>query len=190
MLCCRHVDGYPSDPWLQAGPYGSLAQCDVPVSVLYKMGDKINELAPDAIFWTGDITPHDMWNQSADHVIRYSDFLTNYMKENLGDWATYVQDGNHDFGNLINSMDFREGQRDPIIDHQTLTWKQWFTEESLKEFNKNGFYSQKFKTSDGRELDNVRVIAINTEACYYFNLFLLAEMQDPGDQLVWLEATL
>ena len=24
-LCCRHADGYPDDPELQAGPYGSLA---------------------------------------------------------------------------------------------------------------------------------------------------------------------
>ena len=109
MLCCRHEDGYPVDPNLQAGPYGTLAQCDIPPSVLFKMGEKINELQPDALFWTGDITPHDMWNQSLEHAIRYSDYLTDFMKENLPDWATYVIDGNHDYGVLLNSMDFREG---------------------------------------------------------------------------------
>ena len=67
------------------------------------MTDKINELAPDALFWTGDITPHDMYNQSHEHVVTYSDYLTNFMKEKLGNWQTYVQDGNHDFGVLINS---------------------------------------------------------------------------------------
>ena len=103
------------------------------------------------------------------------------MKQNLGDWATYVIDGNHDYGELLNSMDFRDGRRDSIIDHQVETWKQWFTEESLAEFSKNGFYTQRFKTSDGHVHDNVRVIAINTEACYYLNLYLLAEMSDPGD---------
>ena len=60
----------------------------------------------------------------------------------------------------------------------------------MAEFLQNGFYSQRFKTSDGRVHDNVRVLAINTEACYYYNLFLLAEMSDPGDQLAWLERTL
>ena len=190
MLCCRHEDGYPADPKYQAGPYGTLAQCDIPPSVLFKMGDKINELKPDALFWTGDITPHDMWNQSLEHAIRYSDYLTDYMKDNLGDWSTYVIDGNHDYGVLLNSMDFREGRRDPIIDHQGVTWKQWFTDESMAEFLQNGFYSQPFKTTDGRVHDNVRVLAINTEACYYYNLFLLAEMSDPGDQLAWLERTL
>ena len=117
MVCCRHEDGYPLDPDRQAGPYGSLSQCDIPPSVLFKMGDKINELAPDAIFWTGDITPHDMWNQSPEHAIRYSDYLTDFMNENLSEWSTVVIDGNHDYGDLINSMDFREGARDPILDH-------------------------------------------------------------------------
>ena len=60
----------------------------------------------------------------------------------------------------------------------------------MKEFSKNGFYSQRLKTTDGRVHDKVRVVAINTEACYYYNLFLLTEMSDPGNQLEWLEKTL
>ena len=51
----------------------------------------------------------------------------------------------------------------------------------MKEFSKNGFYSQRLKTTDGRVHDKVRVVAINTEACYYYNLFLLTEMSDPGN---------
>jgi hypothetical protein len=47
------------DPQYAAGPYGSPGICDVPMSVLEKMGEKINELAPDALFWTGDVSPHD-----------------------------------------------------------------------------------------------------------------------------------
>lgn len=61
VMCCRADDGYPEDPALQAGPMGSLAICDVPKEVLYKMGDKVNELKPDALFWTGDVVPHDQW---------------------------------------------------------------------------------------------------------------------------------
>jgi len=58
-MCCRKRNGYPDDPAKRAGPYGSLAACDVPVSMLYKLGDKINELKPDVLFWTGDVPPHD-----------------------------------------------------------------------------------------------------------------------------------
>ena len=119
IICCRAEDGILLDEAspFAAGPYGSLGQCDIPPVVLYKMADKINELAPDALFWTGDITPHDMYNVSEEHVREYSDFLTDFMTENLNSWSTYVQDGNHDFGVLINSQDFRDGHRDPIIDH-------------------------------------------------------------------------
>ena len=64
MLCCRNEDGFSNsdDPRQKAGPYGTLALCDVPPSVLYKMADKINELKPDTIIWGGDVTPHDLWN--------------------------------------------------------------------------------------------------------------------------------
>ena len=52
-----------------------------------------------------------------EHVTRYSDYLSDFMKSELPNWATYMIDGNHDYGELINSMDFRDGKRDPIIDH-------------------------------------------------------------------------
>jgi len=44
VMCCRSEDGIATDPSNAAGPYGSLALCDVPADTLYKMGDKINEL--------------------------------------------------------------------------------------------------------------------------------------------------
>ena len=53
-----------TDPEYAAGPCGSIGKCDIPVSVLDKMTDKVNELAPDALFWTGDATPHDLWSLS------------------------------------------------------------------------------------------------------------------------------
>lgn len=59
VMCCRADDGFPTDPAHQAGPYGSLSYCDVPVSVLDKMTEKVNALAPDVLFWTGDVVPHD-----------------------------------------------------------------------------------------------------------------------------------
>lgn len=59
FLCCRLESGMADDPQYAAGPYGSPGICDVPMSVLEKMGEKINELAPDALFWTGDVSPHD-----------------------------------------------------------------------------------------------------------------------------------
>ena len=53
-----------TDPESAAGPLGSIALCDIPVSVLDKMTEKINELAPDTLFWTGDAVPHVLWKNS------------------------------------------------------------------------------------------------------------------------------
>jgi len=64
ILCCRAENGYPEDPADQAGFYGSMSFCDAPVSVMDKMAVKINAMAPDALFWTGDVPPHDQWNYS------------------------------------------------------------------------------------------------------------------------------
>ena len=60
VMCCRKEYGFPDIPEYQAGEYGSLAKCCTPVSVLKKMGEKINELSPDALFWTGDTVPYDL----------------------------------------------------------------------------------------------------------------------------------
>ena len=47
------------DPSQAAGPYVSVAFCGVPITVLDKMTEKVNELAPNTLFWTGDFLPHD-----------------------------------------------------------------------------------------------------------------------------------
>ena len=91
------------DPSDGAGPFGSIAHCDIPVSVLDKMRDKIIELQPDLLFWTGDAVPHDGWNYSLDHVKKYQSFLFNYMVENFSEFQIYPLEGNHDFGEVMNS---------------------------------------------------------------------------------------
>ena len=82
-MCCRKEYGFPEIPEYQAGEYGSLAKCCTPVSVLKKMGEKINELSPDALFWTGDTVPYDLQDYSLEHTKRYIDYLYNYLKENV-----------------------------------------------------------------------------------------------------------
>jgi hypothetical protein len=64
MICCRNENGLATDPESAAGSFGSIALCDIPVSVLDKMTEKINELAPDTLFWTGDAVPHELWKNS------------------------------------------------------------------------------------------------------------------------------
>jgi len=110
------------------------------------------------------------------------------MKSNLNSWATFPLEGNHDFGEVINSQNF--DVTDPILPFLAKYWSDYLDEDALKDFSKNGFYTTKFKTTDGTVYDNVNVIAINTEACYNANYYLISNREDPGDQLKWLEEKL
>lgn len=160
VLCCRAENGTPENSADGAGVYGSVAYCDSPVSMLDKMTEKINELAPDVLFWTGDVVPHDSWNYSQEYVEKYQVFLFDYMSENLGDWRTYPLEGNHDFGDVINSQNF--ATPDPLLPFLANYWSQWLDEDALNEVRDKGFYSASFSTSDGTLYNNVKVIAINS----------------------------
>ena len=50
----------------------------------------------------------------------------------------------------------------------------------MEEFKVNGFYTQKFATNE-KVYDKVNVVAINTEAAYAANYYLIGTRQDPGD---------
>ena len=76
ILGCRSYCGYPSDPALKASPYGAYG-CDLPMATFELMNKFINEeINPDAIFWTGDIVPHDQWNYNQEYVERYQNAFT------------------------------------------------------------------------------------------------------------------
>jgi sphingomyelin phosphodiesterase len=167
-----------------------MGYCDIPASVLYKMGDKINELAPDVLFYTGDVPPHDQWNYNFEEEVRYQNFLFDYMTANLTSWSTFPLEGNHDFAIVINSQDLDSDIPDPTITLLADKWNVWLDENSIEQFMKNGCYVQSVKLSDGTDMPKVKVVAINSEASYNFNFFLITNRNDPGGILAWLEATL
>jgi 3',5'-cyclic AMP phosphodiesterase CpdA len=110
------------------------------------------------------------------------------MARNLDQWRTYPLEGNHDFGTVINSQNFDE--IDPILPYLANYFQKYIDADALAEFEKNGFYTTKFSTTDGTKYENVNIIAINTEACYNANYYLISNREDPGDQLKWLEEKL
>ena len=110
------------------------------------------------------------------------------MEKNLNQWRTYPLEGNHDFGMVPNSQDFET--TDPILPFLGKYFKKYLDEEALTQFEKTGFYTTKFSTTDGTKYEKVNLIAINTQACYNANFFLISNRQDPGDQLKWLEEIL
>lgn len=152
------------------------------------MGDFINaEVKPDMVVWTGDITPHDIYEYTIGEVQEYTEHFSNWMKTALKDYPVYPVEGNHDF-ELANSQ--RYHPKDPMIDFTLEHWKQWLTPEAQTEFAKNGHYSQPLKLADGSVVPNARFIGINTEAAYFQQIYNLSMHFDATGVLDWLEATL
>ena len=69
-------------------------------------------------------------------------------------------------------------------------WSAWLSPEAIEQFEVNGFYAETFRTSDGTVHPDTKVIAVNTMASYSLNFYLLADRNDPGGVLAWLEETL
>lgn len=190
ILCCRAEFGFPTDPSNAAGEFGELVWCDIPKSVIGKMTEKVNELAPDAYMWTGDGPPHDQWAYSLQSEKRYQDYLFEVMSEDLGSLNAYPSLGNHDFGLVMNSENFNSGVPDPDVAYVADQWSRWLSDEAIAEFLKNGCYSETFKATDGTVYPNVKVIGINSEASYNSNWYLMSQRDDAGGILAWLEETL
>jgi sphingomyelin phosphodiesterase len=63
-MCCRPENGYTSDPLLAAGKYGNY-KCDIPQSMLVSMLEYArDEIKPDGLFWTGDNSAHNVWDNT------------------------------------------------------------------------------------------------------------------------------
>lgn len=78
-LCCREVNGYPTKPGQNAaGEWGSEG-CDIPVKTFQSMLDSLvqdESALPDMVFWTGDNSAHNVWDNTADESIAYTITVT------------------------------------------------------------------------------------------------------------------
>lgn len=77
-----------------------------------------------------------------------------------------------------------------MIAYFAASWKEWLDDEAHASFAKHGYYIASFKTRDGTVSDKVKVIGLNTQACYTMNFYLMSERNDPGDHLAWLDTEL
>ena len=64
-------------------------------------------MQPDVIFWTGDNSSHNTWNNSLEEITHYSEVVTNMIKDAIKDTDITVIpiQGNHDTW-PVNIQDF------------------------------------------------------------------------------------
>ena len=61
-LCCRDYGNRKHNPnAASAGKFGYPGMCDTSEAMFDSFLDKVDELKPDFIIWSGDNTPHDIW---------------------------------------------------------------------------------------------------------------------------------
>lgn len=195
VVCCRGKEA--KKPEDRAGKWGDY-HCDLPIDTLKQLHlTQSNGGDPDFIVWTGDNVAHDPHKHASESVNATLE-ITNYIKKHYNDTIVFPIHGNHEFAPMnLQDLTFEDEETREAIDNISEVWQDWMTEESYEQYRNKSFYDMKasehpkaVNTEVGKKLDNVRVLAVNTQSCYVFNFFTFYEMGGELGELEWLEATL
>lgn len=74
-VCCRSNSTAKGNSTKKAGYWGSIGSCDLPIQTFDIFLGEIQKLNPDAIIWTGDNTPHDIWQQTQSYNLNFTMLL-------------------------------------------------------------------------------------------------------------------
>ena len=85
--------------------------------------------------------------------------------------------GNHESW-PVNVYDFRSDREDVLNGGMANAWRQWMDADAYELLRKKGYYAVTVP-----EMNNLRVISLNTQAGNDKNWFLLENPTDPGGQL-------
>jgi len=170
-LCCRSGTG-------TAGLWGS-PKCDLPVHTLdAAIGSLSNHTDVEFIIWTGDSPPHNVWNQSQSYQLSYITKATEILRTHFPNTPIYPVLGNHGCY-PVNIYGF--GEEAWLTDTLAELWGPFLPAGAADTLKTIGSYSVVHPGS------KLRIISLNTQACYYFNFKLLKNATDPGHLIEWLE---
>lgn len=182
-LCCRANSGPVKSPSQRAGLWGDYRKCDTPLRTIESMLENIAYLHPDIdyIIWTGDLPPHDIWNQTREGNLQ----ILKSTVEQLLDYFPYTPIfpalGNHEAA-PVNSFPppFIGGDYGVswLYDELDRQWQHWIPADASPTVKKGAFYSVLVRPG-------FRVISINTNYCNNKNWWLLLNSTDPAQELQW-----
>lgn len=185
-VCCREEDGPPAKPE-DAAPVFGHPNCDAPditaESAFKFLSTFSKEEIPELLLWTGDNTPHDVWEQSVQENAIYTIKITEYLERHLPDLPVMAALGNHEFF-PVNVMSIDE--TDPVLTSLANVWAPYLDEEALSTFGKTGYFSTKVPI-DNPVWANVRIISLNSAQCNNMNWYLWSQLNDPQGEIAWLE---
>ncbi|XP_068906860.1 sphingomyelin phosphodiesterase-like [Tenebrio molitor] len=185
-LCCRSTST-PSlkEDVVPAGKWGSYKKCDSPRILIENMLKSIAEEHPDLdyIIWTGDLPPHDIWNQTKDSNLAIIQDTVEQMFEYFPNTPIFPALGNHE---SIPAGSFAPPWvQDP--DHSISWlytrvadyWRKWLPASVGNTVLHGGFYSVLVRPG-------FRIISLNTNYCHTLSWWLTVNSTDPAKELEWL----
>ncbi|XP_054154575.1 sphingomyelin phosphodiesterase-like [Oppia nitens] len=184
--CCRTLNQSLVDQpdRLDSELWGSY-RCDPPVRLVQNLFDTIDWPSMDWIYWTGDVTPHNTWQDTREGSVETSRLLTDmFAKYTVGSQAQVVPViGNHisipvGFFAPDNIEDSRLSSRD-LYNELAQQWQQWLPNSALKTLKIGGYYALAIRPG-------LRILVLNTNYCSRLNLWVYYRSVDTGDQLKWL----
>ncbi|RZC38634.1 sphingomyelin phosphodiesterase-like [Asbolus verrucosus] len=185
-LCCRSSSTPPlQGDVIPAGKWGSYKKCDSPKILIQNMLKSIAEEHPDIdyIIWTGDLPPHDIWNQSKESNLNIIQETVEQMFEIFPNTPIFPALGNHESipaGNFappwVHEPDHSiSWLYTKVADH----WRKWLPASSGNTVLHGGFYSVLIRPG-------FRIISLNTNYCHTLSWWLLVNSTDPAKELEWL----
>ena len=190
-LCCRNSSTQDTNrTGVEAGLWGSYGQCDVPVRTFESALKELNKTISSAndikyIIWTGDIQPHDIWEQSRESANAIYDQVFGKIFEYLPNVKILPTFGNHEMIPVDSfspsNLDYVAGEDSPVWLYKKLDsfWSRWLPTSTEKTIVRDGFYAANLRKG-------LKLISLNTNFCHSKNFWLFINSKDPGNQLQWL----
>jgi len=183
-LCCRAEFGFPSNASEGAQHWGTIGPCDIPLRTFQQFLQYTSKTFDiDMIIWTGDNIAHDIWHQAQANQTLSTAGITEEILKYFPETPVYPMFGNHE--------PYPADQFDPVgnysswlIEELSELWEPWLDEKAMQTFKDFSYYSMVNKET------NVKIIALDTQACDTEDFFLIKDPSDPMHQLEWLRKEL
>ncbi|GAB6027687.1 hypothetical protein CHUAL_001927 [Chamberlinius hualienensis] len=184
-LCCRSGKISPSSNVSYAGKYGGLhGTCDIPQITLESMLEYAAEnLEFDFVYWTGDIPPHDIWNQTKGGNLQQLRSTADIVHRFIPSTKTvYPSCGNHE-AEPCNSYPvppvYQDFNISYLYNELDTVWSTFVPNLQHDTVLKGGYYATDI-------LPGLRLISLNTNYGGKGNWWLFVENDDPTEELQWL----
>uniref|UniRef100_A0A1A9ZW88 Sphingomyelin phosphodiesterase n=1 Tax=Glossina pallidipes TaxID=7398 RepID=A0A1A9ZW88_GLOPL len=183
-LCCRLSSGKPENPNSRAGKWGDYRKCDTPKRTVDNMLSHIADTHSDIdyILWTGDLPPHDVWNQSKVENLEILKETVRQMVDKFPGVPIFPALGNHESA-PVNSFPPPFITQDDnsiswLYDELDVQWRRWLPQSVSNTVRRGAFYSVLVRPG-------FRIISLNMNYCNNKNWWLLLNSTDPATELQW-----